>query len=220
MSFISETYHLFKKEIALELRQMYALGGVLLYVVSTAFVVYTAVGQEVPGVVWAALFWVIILFASVNAVAKSFVQENSNRQLYYYTLASPSAVILSKILYNTLLLCGIEVLCYGVFSVVMGNPIKMQGLFWGLMGLAGLGFSIAFTFLSAIAAKARQSATLMAILSFPVIIPILMTLLRLSKIALELMHDSAYYQDIVILVSIDVLLIGLVFLLFPYLWRD
>lgn len=220
MHFFQQTYSLFRKEIALEFRQLYALGGVLLYVVSTAFVVYSAVGQEVPKAVWAALYWIIVLFASVNAVAKSFMQENSNRQLYYYTLASPTAVIVAKIAYNTLLLCTIEVLSYGVLSLVMGNPIEMQGLFFGLMALAGLGFSIAFTFLSAIAAKARQSATMMAILSFPVVIPMLLTLLRLSKIALQLMHDSAYYQDIIILISIDVILLGLVFILFPFLWRD
>ena len=220
MHWINETRALFLKELRLEWRQRYALSGVLLYVVSTVFVIYSALGQEVGPAVWGALFWIIMLFASVNAVAKSFVQEQSSRQLYYYSLSSPLAIILSKTLYNTLLLGLISLLSYGAFALVMGSPIKDQGLFFGLLALASLGFALTFTFISAISAKARQSATLMAILSFPVIIPMLMTLMRLTKISLALMQDTAYYKDILILLAIDLLLGSLALLLFPFLWRD
>lgn len=220
LSWQGETLLLLRKEVQLELRQKYALGGVLLYVVSAAFAVYMALGQQVGGAVWAALYWIVVLFASVNAVAKSFIQENSARQLYYYALARPSAVLFSKIIYNTALLFFIGLLSLFVLSVVLGNPVKNQGLFLGTVALGSLGFSIAFTFLSAIAAKARQSATLMAILSFPIILPTLLTLLRLSKIALALMHDTAYYKDVFILLAIDLILLSIASLLFPYLWKD
>ncbi len=220
MNFLTEVRQLFLKELRMEWRRRYALSGVLLYVLSTVFVVYTIVGEKTGGVVWVALFWIIVLFASVNAIAKSFVQESEQRQLYYYTLASPSAVIFAKMLYNSLLLMFIASLSYGAFSLVMENPVQEQGLFWGIMLLGSIAFSVCFTFIAAISAKAQQSATLMAILSFPVIIPVLMTLLRLSKIALGLMTDTAYYRDIFILLSIDLLLGALAFILFPYLWRD
>ncbi len=220
MNFWRQTWQLLRKDIRLEWRQRSAISGILLYVVSTVFVVYSTLGQEVGGAVWTALFWVIVLFASVNAVAKSFVQEPQERQLYYYFMASPSAVILAKMLYNSLLLLVVSVLALGAFALVLGYPVVHQGLFFATVGLGALGFAVAFTFISAIAAKAQQSATLMAILSFPVIIPILLMLLRLSKIALNLMTDSAYYRDFLILLSVDVLLASLVFLLFPYLWRN
>lgn len=220
MNLLSQTKALFLKELRLELRQKYAISGVLLYVISTVFVVYITLGQQVGGAVWAALFWIIVLFASVNAVAKSFVQESEKRQLYYYALASPTAVILSKMLYNSVLLLAISFLALGVFSVVLGNPIQDMWLFSQILFLGSVGFSITFTFISAISAKANQSATLMAILSFPVIIPILITLLRLSKIAINLMADTAYYKDMLILGCIDLILISLAFMLFPYLWRD
>jgi heme exporter protein B len=60
----------------------------------------------------------------------------------------------------------------------------------------------------------------MAILSFPILIPIIMTLLRLTKIALGLMVDTEYYKDIFILLSLDLILISLVMILFPFLWKD
>ena len=220
MNILTETKHLLLKEIRLELRQKYALSGVLLYVISTVFVVYITLGQEVGGAIWAALFWIIVLFASVNAIAKSFVQESPRRQLYYYSLSNPASVILAKMLYNALLLLAISFLAFFVFSIVVGNPIKYPWLFYQTIALGAVGFSIAFTFISAISAKANQSATLMAVLSFPVIIPMLMTLMRLTKISIGLMTDSAYYKDMLILLCIDVILGALAFILFPYLWRD
>lgn len=220
MNLFQQTQQLLLKEIRLEFRQKYAISGVLLYVLSTVFVVYVTLGQEVRGAVWASLYWIIVLFASVNAVAKSFMQEPPRRQLYYYHLVGPMAVILSKMIYNVLLLVVISLLAYGALSMVIGNPVRDVVLFYQILLLGAIGFSIAFTFLSSIAAKANQSATLMAILSFPVIIPIIMTLMRLTKIALGLMTDTAYYQDMLILLCIDVILAALALILFPYLWRE
>jgi len=219
MQLLRDIFVLLKKEAILEWRQKYAIGGILLYVISTVFVVYIAFVQ-VDARSWNVLFWIIILFASVNAVVKSFVQENSRRQLYFYTLSHPTAIILSKILYNTLLLGLISVLTFACMSFFTGNLVKETGLFALILFLGSVGFSIAFTFISAIAAKANNSATLMAIMGFPVVIPILLTLVKLSANALRLIQDTGYWRDISILLAIDVILLTLVIILFPYLWRD
>ncbi|MEM9919604.1 MAG: heme exporter protein CcmB [Bacteroidota bacterium] len=219
MSLIKESIQLLRKEFVLELRQRYAISGILLYVLSTVFIVYTSFIQ-VPGSVWNTLFWIIVLFASVNAIAKSFMQEAGNRQLYYYTLANPSAIILSKIVYNILLLLVLTFLSYGAFSLVAGNPVKNYQQFFIALFLGSIGFSITFTFVSAIASRARNSATLLAILGFPLVIPILMTLIKLSANSLGLMQDTAVWKDMLILLSIDAILISLAFVLFPFLWRD
>ena len=193
--------------------------GILLYVFSTIFVVYMTF-IKVEARTWNALFWIIILFASVNAVTKSFHQENSHRQLYYYTLANPVAILFSKMLYNTLMLLLISLLAFGFFSLLVGNPVKDVGLFLLGLVLSSLGFSITFTFISAISVKANNSATLMAILSFPIILPILMTLIKLSANALRLIQDTSINKDLIILVAIDVILGCLAYVLFPFLWRD
>lgn len=219
MMLAKEISFLLRKEILLEWRQKYAISGILLYVLSTVFVVYTSFKKVAPDV-WNTLFWIIILFASVNAVAKSFVQENSNRQLYYYSLSNPSAIILSKIIYNSGLLLFLSLLSFAVFSLVAGNPVKDNFYFFTALFLGSLGFSITFTFISAISAKANNSATLMAILSFPIIIPIILTLIKLSANALRLMQDTAVWKDIATLLAIDLILVSMAFLLFPFLWRD
>lgn len=210
---------LLHKEFLLEFRQRYAISGIVLYVFSMVFVVYIA-SIKVQPPVWNVLFWLIVLFASVNAVVKSFVQESGARQLYYYQIADPSMLLLAKIVYNTLLLLVLSGLAFGAYSVVAGNPVKDAGLFALVLLLGSLGFSIAFTFIASIAAKANNAATLMAILSFPVILPILLTLIRLSQIALRVIQDTSYQRDIVNLLAIDVILITLTFVLFPFIWRD
>jgi len=210
---------LLRKEFLLEFRQRYAISGIVLYVFSIVFVVYVSSVKVNPNV-WNILFWLIVLFASINAVVKSFVQESGSRQLYYYQIADPVAILFSKILYNALLLLTLSVLAFGVYALVAGNPVKDMGLFAGVLFLGSSGFSIAFTFISAIAARANNSATLMAILSFPVILPILLTLMRLSSIALRLMQDTSYIKDIYNLLAIDAILLALTYVLFPYVWRD
>ncbi|MFT4664604.1 MAG: heme exporter protein B [Polaribacter sp.] len=219
MTLLKEIAFLLRKEVLIELRQKYAIGGILLYVISTVFIVYMAF-VNVNAMAWNTLFWIVMLFASVNAVAKSFVQESGNRQLYYYTLTNPTAIILSKILYNVILLLVISLLAYGAFSLVAGNPVRRTGQFVTALFLGSVGLSIAITFVSAIAAKANNSGTLMAILSFPIVIPILMTLIKISANALGLLTDTSIYKDILILLAIDGILLAMAFVLFPFLWRD
>jgi heme exporter protein B len=210
---------LFRKELLLEFRQGYAISGIVLYVLSMIFVVYAA-SIKVPPPVWNILFWLMVLFASINGVMKSFVHESGNRQMYYYQITHPSVLLLSKVLYNTLLLLLLSLMALGAYSVVAGNPVKDWPLFLLVVLLGSIGFSIAFTFIASIAAKANNSATLMAILSFPVILPILLTLVRLSAIALRLIQDTSYQRDIVNLLAIDAILLSLSFILFPFIWKD
>jgi heme exporter protein B len=220
MTLISEILFLLKKEATMELRQKYALSGILLYVTSTVFVIHLSfTGIKIEPNVWNTLFWIVSLFASINAVMKSFVQENSARQLFYYQLINPIAVILSKIFYNIGLLFILNVLTLIMLRVMVGNPIHDTPQYFLAILLGSIGFSITFTFVSAIAAKANNSATMMAILSFPVVLPILITLIRLSKSAIR-MTDTSWGQDVLMLGSIDMILIAMSFLLFPFLWKD
>lgn len=219
MKLMREVTDLMRKDIRLELRNSYAISGVLLYVCSTVFIVYMAF-QRVQPDAWNALFWIIILFASVSAVVKSFVQESSGQQLYYYALVSPTAVILSKILYNTGLLLLLSLLTWMGFSLVAGNPVKDTGQFMLALSLGSIGFSILFTFVAGVASKAGNNATLMAILAFPLMLPILLTLIKLSANALRLMQDTGIGRDILILVAMNLLLTALSLVLYPFLWRD
>jgi heme exporter protein B len=215
---LNHIFTLFKKDVLLEIRQQYSFYGVLLYIGATIFVLYMVI--ETPeSNVWNGLFWVIQLFISINAVAKSFLQESRGRMLYFYSIAGPRDFIIAKLLFNSLLMLLMSLLSLALFSLFLGNPIQKAGAFIGLVLLGGWSLSLVFTFLAAIAAKAQQNAAIMAILGFPIIIPQLLLLMRLSNAAFSEMARVPV-ANVLLLVTLDLMVILLAVILFPFLWKD
>ena len=210
---------LIKKDLLLEIRQQYTFYGVLLYVASTIFVVYLVMGQTEEDV-WNALFWIIQLFVCVNAVAKSFLQDSKGRMLYYYSIAGARDFILSKLAFNAMLMLLMSLLSLFIFTLLLGNPLLHVLQFIGVSFLGGIGLSLIFTFLAAIAAKAQQQAALMAIMGFPIIIPQLLLLGKISKAAFAPVLQAGLGQMVLLLLGLDILIIILALILFPFLWKD
>ncbi|WP_262892042.1 heme exporter protein CcmB [Hymenobacter cavernae] len=220
---LREIWYLIQKDFRLEWRQRSALNGMLLYVGSTVFVCYMSFslrGGALPVPAWNALFWIILLFTAVNAAAKGFLQESRGRLLYYYTLVRPQAVILAKIGYNALLLLGLSLVGLAVYAIVLGNPVQNSTLFVGNVMLGALGFATTLTLVSGIAAKATNSSTLMAVLGFPVMIPMLLLLIKVSKNALDGLEFEASRGSLLTLVALNLIVTAVSYLLFPFLWRS
>lgn len=216
---MKKIFALLRKDILLEFRQQYSLYGILLYVASTVFVLYLAMGQPEDHV-WNGLFWMIQLFICVNGVAKSFLQENRGRMLYYYSLAGAREFILSKLLFNTLLMALLSVLCWLLFSLLLGNPVRAGLRFLAISLFGGFGLSLVFTFLSAIAARAQQNAAMMAILGFPLVITQLLLLMKLSNTAFSQVLQNSLPQMVLLLAGLDAAVVVLALILFPFLWKD
>jgi heme exporter protein B len=217
---LKEISTLIQKEILLEWRQRYALGGMFLYVITTVFICFLSFKNVIDAHAWNALFWIIVLFASVNASAKSFLQESKGRLLYYYTISSPQAFILSKIIYNAVLMLILSVACFSFYSLFMGNMVENLPLFFLIVVLGSVGISSLLTMISAIASKANNNFTIMAILAFPIIMPILITVIKLSQNAINGTDFSYNLKYFAVLFSLDVITAILSYLLFPYLWKD
>ncbi|MFN8252377.1 MAG: heme exporter protein CcmB [Ferruginibacter sp.] len=212
---------LLKKDILLELRQKHTFYGIILYIASTVFVIYLSIPDKPDAVVWNSLFWVIQLFICVNAVAKSFLQESRGRMLYFYSVASPAAFIISKMIYNMLLMLIMSGISLLLFFIFLSNPVSSVLQFTGIVLLGGLSISLVFTLMSAIAAKAQQNAALIAIMGFPVILPQLLLLMKLSKVAFaEVFKQGAVMQLSLLVGGLDILVVAMALVLFPYLWKD
>ena len=209
---------LFRKDVLLEIRQQYTFYGIVLYVASTIFVLYLAMGQP-DQTVWNGLFWMIQLFICINAVAKSFLQESRGRMLYFYSIAGPRDFVLSKLLFNSILMVVMSLVSLVLFQLLLGNPLDNFLRFTGIVCLGGWSLSLVFTFLAAIAARAQQNAAMMAILGFPLIIPQVLLLMRISNAAFGVVQ-TGLGQMIMLLVGLDILVIALAIILFPFLWKD
>ncbi len=186
---------------------------------STIFVVYLTIDAP-EDKVWNSLFWVIQLFVCVNAVAKSFLQENRNRLFYFYSIAGASQFILAKLIFNAILMVVMTLLSLLIFTLFLGNPIIHFWPFLGISCLGGIGTGLTFTFLAAIAAKAQQQAALMAIMGFPIITPQLLLLNKVAGVAFSSIVQSGFWQMTLLLIAFDVLIIILAVILFPFLWKD
>jgi len=220
---LSQVIHLIRKEIIIEWRNRYALNGISLYLISTIFICYLSFNvrsNQLNPLTWNALFWIIILFTSISVVAKTFIQEKQGLFLYYYWIHDPATIIIGRTLYNAFLLIMLGIPGLLIYSLVLGNPVEDIFLFVVNVLIVCFGLSATLTLLSAIAAKARNSQTLMAILSFPVVLPILLMAIKVSKNAIDGLDRASSYDELITLVAINAIIGGVSYLLFPYLWRS
>jgi heme exporter protein B len=210
---------LLKKDLIAEWRMRYALNGVLLHVISSVFLVFLSV-KIMNAPTWNAFFWLILLFSSISAVAKGFIGENKGRSLYYFSISSPQHIIIAKIIFNNVFMLFIACLCFGVYTLLLGNLAQSQAFYLLVLILGCIGFSTTFTLLSAIAAKSGNGHLLMPVLSFPIIIPLLLVLVKASKKAMDGIDSSLLLPDLGVIVAINFIVLALSFVLFPYLWKD
>ncbi len=214
---------LIRKEFILELRRKSVIAGLGLYLFSLIFICYLTFNlreNSISPATWSALFWLTILFSVVNSVAKSFIGEKKGAFIYLYTVASPQQIITAKILYNIVLCWAISLVGYGLFSVFIFNPVQDQVLFFLVLLLTAIGFSTSLSLISGIAAKANNSNVLMAVLSFPVVISILLMAIRATKNALDGLDRAVSSDEVVNLVAINCIAGALGYILFPYIWRS
>jgi heme exporter protein B len=210
---------LIKKDVLLEFRQQHSFYGVLLYVASTIFVLYLAMGQP-ENIIWNGLFWMMQLFICVSAIAKTFLQEGKGRQLYFYSLCSPVHFILARMIFNAALMLLMNLISLFLFRILLGFPPIHPLMFIGISCFGACSISLVFSFLAAIAARAQQNAALMAILGFPLIIPQLMLLMHLSALAFSDVFQSGLVSIVLLLAAFDVMIFLLSVILFPFLWKD
>jgi heme exporter protein B len=220
---LKNTLLLIRKEFMLELRRKSVISGIGLYLCSLIFICYITFAlrqNSISEATWSALFWLVILFCVVNSVAKSFIGEKRGVFIYYYSVVSAQSIILSKIIYNTVLCLVLSLAGFLLFSLFIDNPLQDHPLFIVTLILASVGFSSSLSLISGIASKANNSNVLMAVLSFPVLIAILLMVIKITKNAVDGLDRSASYEELLNLLAINCISTVLAYLLFPYIWRS
>ncbi len=220
MKTIVELNALLRKEMMLEWRRQSALGGVVLYLFSMVFLAYLAFDGRINTETWNALFWLILLFSAMNAIMKAFIQESERRHIFYYVMVSPATFINAKIIYNTGLLIGLAIAGFLVFTAFLGNPVQSFFLFFINLNAGMVGFSSILCLVSAIASRARNNFTLMAVLGFPLILPLLLVLIRVSGQTIYGTTFSAVAPGLITTLLLTAIAITLSNVLFPYIWKD
>lgn len=209
---------LIKKDLLIDWRQQNPITGILLYLATTIFTTYMAFQGFVSIEVWNALFWIILLFTGINAISKSFIQEERRVHYYFYS-CEPFDIISAKLIYSFFYLLAFTCLSLFVFAVLFGNPITSYLLYCGNIILGVLGISSAFTMVSAITLRSTNRSVMMAVLGFPVIIPVLVLSINNSYRVLDGFIWLQIQGNVLALLSVDVIIIALTYILFPFTWK-
>jgi heme exporter protein B len=217
---LTEIKVLLQKEWLSDMRSKHAIAGVLLFMLSTSFVSYLSFAGNITPQTWNALLWIIIMFSATQAANRSFIDEKNSKALYTYTLVSPQSLILAKMLYNAVFISLLSVGCLVVFSLLLHSPIVHH--VWFIVNLIIGSVCIAFimTFIAGISSQSSNQSTNLAILSFPLLLPSLLSSIKFSGQCLA--ENSSLQSGVYLPVSIalSAIILALAYVLFPYIWRD
>lgn len=226
-SFIAQVLTLFRKDILIEQRNKYVLGGLFLFSSSTVMMIYFSLLyngdslQNLPASTWGILFWMVVLFSSVNAVSNSFFREKEENMMYFHFLFSPYVYITAKLIYNVVFTLILSLAAAVVFMVVIPTHIHAIAVFTAIMILGSVSYAVLFTTMSAIAMKAKSNNTLVAVLGFPILIPMLIFITKVTSAALgDIAMQELVTKNLLLLMALDMVQIILAIVLFPYIWRE
>ena len=211
------------KDFRSELRTRYAMNALLMFVVtSVATILFALREDEVSTDVLSGMFWVVIFFSAMSGLSRIFVsEEERGTAMTLQLVASPSEVYFGKLIFNcglTLVLSSaVTVLYLAVFPAFI---IKSAAIFLMTILLGSLGFASSATIIAAIIAKANTKGTLYPVLSFPILIPLLLTVMKSTARALDGDSVTAALSEFQILVSYVMIMIAGSSLLFDYVWKD
>jgi heme exporter protein B len=211
------------KEVQTEIRRQSALSALAIYVVSSVFVCYTALGIQAGNLnpqTWSALFWIILLFSAFGIVGKSFGNEGKGILIYYHYILSPGALIMAKMIYAILLTCALSMAGWLIFVTLMGNPVEDTAMFMTCLFLGSSGFGSSLTLISAISSRAGNSGVLMAVLGFPVVLSVVLLCIRITKYSIDGLGWDAGTDELISLAGISIISAAASYLLFPYIWRS
>ena len=210
---------LLRLEWRLELRQRASLAGAILFAVGAVYLFSLAFGALEPRL-WNALYWIVLLFAATSGLGQAFRRELTYRHAYYHQLAPPLALYAAKATVNALFLGLLGLVTWGLLAVLFGNPVRDPRLFGITLAFAAAGLSLVLTFLALVAGRVANGPALLAVLAFPVVIPLLLTVVKLGAVALRLVQQTSTAKDLLLLGGVDLMAVGLAILLVPAVWRE
>lgn len=220
-NWLAETYAVFAKDWKSEARNLYALNTLALFAITTLVLVSVGLGPmgvDAAGAqVLPFLLWIVLLFATSAGLPRAFVQEEETHTATALRLAArPSAVFWGKLAFSLSLTWGLEILVAPLFLAMVQLEVASPGQFVAALAAGGFGLAAASTVIAAIIAQARGRSTLFAVLSFPILIPLLLLVVELTRDAVGGFASDAVLRQL-LLYDGTVAVAGA--MLFPAIWN-
>lgn len=223
MIYFRQTAALFVKDFQSELRTRYAINALVMFVITTLSIILFSIGGErVSPDVLAGMLWVVIFFSAMSGLSRSFVsEEERGTTMTLQLLAQPAIIYFGKLVFNLVLIFSINSLVVVLYLLFIPMfDVQTFSIFFLTLILGSIGLASAATIIAAIIAKANSKGTLYPVLSFPILLPLLMTVMNATKLALDGAPFSDATGEFRVLVSYSVVLVAVSWVLFDYVWKD
>ena len=220
---IAKAFALFKKDFYSELRTRYAINSLAMFIIVAISIILFAVGQEkISGGLTGGLLWVVIFFTAMSGLARAFVsEEERGTALTLQLVASPSTVFSGKLVFNIILVFCMNTVITVLYAALFESFIlKNFPLFLLSFVLGNIGLAVSSTIIAAIIAKAGAKGTLYPVLSFPILLPLILTSVQLTLFALDGISIENARFELAIVVSYDVIMLKASYMLFDFIWKD
>ena len=218
-----KAYALYKKDINSELRTRYAVNSLAMFIIVAISVILFSIGNEqITQSLTAGLLWVVIFFSAMSGLARAFVaEEERGTSLTLHLIASPSTIFSGKLLFNVILVFCMNIVIAVLYSALFeAFIIKNFLLFLASFILGNLGLAISSTIIAAIISKAGAKGTLYPVLSFPILLPLILTSVQLTLLSNQGAGFADAKFELAILICYDVIMLTASYMLFDFIWKD
>ena len=224
MSYLRKVLAIVIKDVSAELRTREMVSSMLVFSLLVILIFNFAFDLRAdnqttlaPGVLWVA-----IAFSGMLGLSRSFIVEKDRGSIEGLLLApmDRSAIFLGKMLGNVLFMVGTEIIILPVFVVLFnlsaGDLLPLAGIMvLGTIGFAGVG-----TLFSAMVIHTRAREVLLPVLLFPVVIPVMLSAVRLTAAVLDGLPLAEMQNWLSLLIAFDAIFFALSFTLFDFVMEE
>ncbi len=181
-----ESVAIWRKDLLQEWRLRQGIvASLLMGVVTVVGIGFAVLGERLESGVQAGLFWLALLFGLFPALARGFITEEETGTADLLRVGPrPSAVFWGKWLFHATLYLIISLVLLPLYAIMiappMGNLLGML-LLWLLGGFCLVSV---LTLCGALVARTALRGPLLAVLTFPLLLPLLLMLIAGTKAAL------------------------------------
>ncbi len=218
-----KAFSVFKKDWESELRTRYAINALAMFILVTISVIMFSIGDEpITNYLTGGLFWVVIFFSAMSGLSRVFVsEEERGTTLTLQLIAAPSTVFIGKLIFNLVLVYLMVAAITFLYTILFENFIIQNSmLFFVSLLLGSTGIAISSTLIAAIISKANTKGTLYPVLSFPVLLPLILTLVKLTQFSMDGETFGFAWTYLAILISYDVVMLTGGIMLFDFIWKE
>jgi len=222
LKLLYDAWLIFQKDIRQEFKTRYSLNAIFLFALITLVAVSFSIGTfNANSDVKSALLWIIIFFSAMSGLSHIFVREEEKHTADTLKLvAQPTGIFLGKFLFNLFLLVVLELITVPLYFAVMNFEVSGVAVFISVLVLGSLGLSAGATMTAAIISKASAKGALFAVLSFPILLPVIVAGINGTKIAVKHVEFAEASSELQLLFAYSVVVITAAILLFDFVWNE